>query len=157
MFQRLWVLCQHTEPFVLEALEQDRIKYPFVDAATLFARIVREMVDSRFALCLKPYVECSRTKTEKGLRLQAKAYAGTPLKNPQRKIVEAQYQGQETPLADLVLRIARKAAKEEIIIQDALEDFNVACARLLKCYATEVHNLRGYKWIDGCIVRESGS
>ncbi len=156
MFQRLWVLCQHTEPFVREVFEQSQIKYPFVDAVTLFAEVVREMVDSQFTLCLKPYSEHSRTKVEKGLRLQAKAYAGIPLKNPQRKIVKAQ-QGQGTPLASLVLRIARKAAKEEIIIEDALEDFNVACSRLLRSFATEVHNLKGYKWIDGCIVRESGS
>lgn len=156
MFQRLWVLCQHTEPFVREVFEQNQIKYPFVDAATLFAEVVRDMVDSRFALCIKPYVECSRTKTEKRLRLEAKAYAGIPLNTTQRKIVKAQQQGQ-TPVASFVLRIARKAAKEEIIIQDALEDFNVACSRLLKCFATEVHNLRGYKWIDGCIVRESDS
>lgn len=155
MFERLWALCQHVEPFVRETFEQAKVEYPFANAVSLFAQVVQEMVDSEFALCFERYVEHSRTKREKALRLQAKAYAGERLKAPKKMIIKAQNQGRETPLGDLVLRIARKTAKEELIIGFALEDFNTACARLLKCFATEVHNLGGYKWIDGHVVKES--
>lgn len=154
MFERLWALCQLTEPFVREVFEQAEIEYPFPDAISLFAQVVEEMVDAEFALCLEPYTEFSRTKREKSLRLQAKACAGALLTKAQKKIV-AQNRGGQTLLIDFVLRVARRAAKKELIIRHTLEDYRTSCSRLLKCLATEVHNLGGYKWVDGRIVKES--
>jgi hypothetical protein len=155
MLERLWALCQYVEPFVRERFEQANAEYPFTDAFSLFTEIAFEMVDSEFASCLKPYVNFSRTTIEKGLRYEAKAYTGERLKVPQARIAMARYQGKKTPLTSLVLRIARKTAKKEFIIESALEDYETACARLLKCLATQVHNQGGYRWINGHIVKES--
>jgi prepilin-type processing-associated H-X9-DG protein len=158
MFERLWELCQHIEPFIQEAFEQAKVEYPFADTFSLFAQIVKEMVDSSFALCFQPYVECSNRKREKALRLQIKAWAGNRLTKLQRKTIESQRNWQqETSLGNLILRIARKNAKKELIIRDALEDYQVAWTRLLKCYATECHNKGSYAWVDGHVVKGSKS
>jgi hypothetical protein len=157
MFERLWALCQHTEPFVREVFEQAKVEYTF-NAVVLFGQVVKELADSEFALCLQPYVERSRMKQEKSLRLQAKAYAGQQLTKPQQKFIHnEQKQKQETPLVSLVLGVARKTAKKELIIRDALEDYQTACARLLKCQATEWHNLGSHAWVNGQLIKGSES
>lgn len=159
VFERLWALCQHTEPFVREVFEQQaKVEYLFADAVSLFEQVVKELVDSEFTLCLQPYVECSRMKREKSLRLQAKAYAGKQLTKPQQKVIDSQQnQKQGTPLANLVLRVARKTAKKELIIRYALEDYQTAVERLLKCFATEWHNLGSHAWVNGQLIKGSES
>src|SRR4028118_2320834 len=45
MFERLWTVCQHTEPFVREVFEQAGLEYPFPNAGSLFAQVVGEMAN----------------------------------------------------------------------------------------------------------------
>jgi hypothetical protein len=151
MFERLWDICQHTAPFVQKAFEQVEAEHPFPDEISLFAQIVEEMVNSEFSLCLERYAHFSRTKREKALRLRVKAYAGKQLTKTQERIIKSQRQ--KTYLGDLVLSIAKEAAKEEAVIKAALEDYEIACGRLLKAYATEWHNKGCHSWIHGRIVK----
>lgn len=155
MFERLWGICQHAAPFVREAFEQAKVEYPFPDEVSLFVQIIEEMVDSEFSSCLRPYAHFSRTKQEKALRLQIKAYAGERLTKTQERTIRSQRK--KIPLGDMVLTVASKAARKEVVLRAALEDYEVACARLLKAQATLWHNKGCHAWIHGHIVKGSES
>jgi uncharacterized protein (DUF1778 family) len=158
MFERLWSVCQHTEPFVREVFEQAELEYPFPNSGNLFAQVVGEMANAEIATVFKPYVECSRLKREKVLKLQAKVYTGARLRDHEKATIKAHNaQLEETPLTQLVLGAARKAARKELIIKHALEDYHTAWARLLKVYATEWHNKGSHAWNHGHLVKGSES
>jgi hypothetical protein len=155
-FERLWDIVQLVAPFVQESFERNGINYPFPDEVSLFACLVGEMIDSEFSLCFARYAHFSKTRQEKALRLQAKAYAGEELTEPQKKLIKTvEARRPKTSLGNAVFSIARQAAKEEIIIQAALEDYEIAWGRLLKAYATKCHNEGCHTWIHGRIVRSS--
>lgn len=153
MIERLWALCQLTEPFIQEIFEQAKLEYPFASSTDLFTQIVKDLTNPHFAVCLESYTECSRPKREKALRLLAKAFKGIQLTKVQEKIVESQKP--EYPLTALLLGVADKAAKKEVIIKYALEDYYTAGARLATCYATGYHNHGSHAWINGKVVKGS--
>ena len=155
-FDRMWSLCQHVEPFFQEPFEKVvNIEYPFDNALVLFGLIVGELVNPNIALCLTPYIECPARNKEKALRLQIKAMDGTRLTKAQEKLVD-KYE-QEQFLGGLLLAVAQELAKKELIIKYALEDYQTAVKRLLKCFATECHTKRSHGWSKGEVMYSSKS
>ncbi len=150
MFKQLWELCQEVEPFIREAFEKAKLKYPIPGANSLFAKIVEEMVDAEIGTTLT-YVECSRPKREKALRLQAKTYKGEQLKVDERKFIKATLHSQyrETPATQLFFDAARAAAREDKFIKKKLAYYHEVWAGLLECYATEWHNKGSHIWKKG--------
>jgi hypothetical protein len=154
-FERLWALCQHTEPFIREISKQAKTEDPFDGAVGLFIAVLEEAVDSSFAECFTPYVELSRGKEEKYLRLIVKSCEGIQLTKEQAKFIRGRTP--KTPVTEFLLDTAKKAAKNELIIKDALEDYHTATGRLCKCFATEWHNKGSFAWIRGHLVKGSKS
>jgi hypothetical protein len=159
VFERTWELCRECEPFIRESFEKANFDSPFSHASDLFEKVMDELTTAQIEVILSPYVERSRPKREKALRLLVKVLTGGQLKVTEWKAIKAAYHPRlpKPCIMQLLLEAAQVLAWKDPVIQDALIDYWTAWARLLESYATQWRASGSYAWHHGQKVKAKGT
>lgn len=162
-YQRLWVLVQLTEPFIRLELEQPLkqagIPYFFQHPYELFTCIVQEQINNEFSVCLKPYHEFSASKHQKKYKRLARLLEGESLPEEELRgvlLTPTPERLKRHAWSTFLIAVARKrATRNRVILQDALEDFFTAAARIFEVEGTHTRKGGSFAWIDGERVKGS--